>query len=509
MKINRSFLVSVSVVYVVFAGYGERPRAAQLPVNGIDRSTFADIAATITPAIVSVLLTKIDTVMFCRNPFSKFFDGNESKEPFGEFFGPSPKSKRDNDEPEGPECERRPRREFALGSGVIVSAEGFVLTNYHVVVGADDIKVKLFNGETFAASVIGLDSLSDVSVIQIKNARRDLPVAPLGDEVKARPGDWVLAIGNPFSLSSTVTLGIISALNRKLSNSNLIQNYIQTDAAVNPGNSGGALVNIEGKVIGINTMIYTENGGFMGIGFAIPITQAQKVMDELIRHGRVIRGWIGLSVQDLNDEARRALNLGSRTEGVLVADVYRDQPAEKAGIKSGDVILSFAGKRIENADQLRDRISEQPPGASVPAIIVRNEKELTVRVTIEERNEKEISRLSGAILSQLPPEKPKKNSVSLSGISFADLTPEARRHFSIPQQLQGAIVVAVEDSLTDSRTLLEEGDVITQVKIKSSPYQKVESARQLSELLRKTPRGESVLLTVRHKSSTFFVSFTQ
>lgn len=253
------------------------------------KTIFADIAAKITPSVVSVILTKIDTVAYSQNPFYNFFNDSSMDNPFQFFFGApqqQPQNKR------GPGVEKREFRQQGLGSGVIVSEDGYILTNYHVVSGASEIQVKLSDDRAYEAKIVGTDSLSDVAVIKIKEKVHHLPVAELGDASQLRPGDWVLAIGNPFSLTSTVTLGIVSALGREVGNPNLYQNYIQTDAAINPGNSGGALVNIDGKVIGINAMIYTQTGGFMGIGFAIPINMAQKVMDDIIHKGKVTRGWM-------------------------------------------------------------------------------------------------------------------------------------------------------------------------------------------------------------------------
>jgi serine protease Do len=273
------------------------------------RNVFADVAATMTPTVVSVILTKIDTVSFYRNPFYRFFGGDSSSgNPFDFFFGPpqnqNPRRK------QRPDVEKRTFRQQAQGSGVIVSSDGYILTNYHVISGANEIQVKLADERSFDARIVGSDSLSDVAVIKLKSPPANLPVAALGNDENLRPGDWALAIGNPFSLSSTVTLGIISAKGRRVGNPDLYQNFLQTDAAINPGNSGGALVDIDGKVIGINTMIYTETGGFMGIGFAIPITMAKHAMDDLIKSGRVIRGWIGIAIQDIDQQMRQALDLG-------------------------------------------------------------------------------------------------------------------------------------------------------------------------------------------------------
>ncbi|MCP4711199.1 MAG: trypsin-like serine protease, partial [Planctomycetes bacterium] len=256
--------------------------------------------------------------------------------PFDEFFG---NPRRRQQQPQQPQKRQEERRTSGVGSGVIVSKDGYILTNYHVVGEADEITIETYDEREFEAEIIGVDSLSDVAVIKIKEKVNDLPVAYLGDSKNLRPGDWVMAVGNPFNLSSTVTTGIVSALGRQTAGITMYQNFIQTDAAINPGNSGGALVNIEGELIGINTMIFTRSGGYMGIGFAIPINMAKTIMEQLIYKGQVSRGWLGVQIGDIDHNMKDALGLKNR-KGVLINDVFDGQPAKKAGIKIGDVILS-------------------------------------------------------------------------------------------------------------------------------------------------------------------------
>jgi serine protease Do len=470
------------------------------------KTIFADIAAQVTLSVVSVILTKIDTVTEDQNPFFNFFGDSSSDSPFDFFFG-TPFSNRGHGGPRHRESEKkREYREQGLGSGVIISTDGYILTNYHVVAGASEIQIKLADERSFEAKIIGIDSLSDVAVIKIKEKVNNLSVAPLGDDTKLRPGDWTLAIGNPFSLTSTVTLGIVSALHRQVGNANLYQNYIQTDAAINPGNSGGALVNIDGQVIGINTMIYSTSGGFMGIGFAIPISMAKTVMQSLIKTGKVTRGWIGVSIQELSKSIRGALNLGSR-KGVLVGDVYKGQPADNAGIKRGDVILSIQGKIIENANQLRNFVAELQPGTKVPVVIFRNGKEITLIMTIAERNEKTIAGLGGAGKGKKSPGEKKNMSEERLGLSLSDLTPDLRTKYHIPSGEKGVVILEVPASLVDSRAGLQEGDIIKQIKIKDKDYQNIESIEQLNEATKNLQKGDSVLLLVGRGATTFFIGF--
>lgn len=334
-------------------------------------SVFAEIAERVVPVVVSVVPTKIDTVEFHRNPFYRFFDGLD---PFG-FPGRR----------EDPPVERRERRQEGLGSGVIVSSAGHILTNFHVVSGADEIEVRLHDNRVFDATIVGSDSLSDVAVLKLTESVPDLPVAYLGNSDSIRPGDWVLAVGNPFSLSQTVTAGIVSAVGRSVTSTNRYENYIQTDAAINPGNSGGALVNTRGELIGINTMIFTQSGGFMGIGFAIPINMARRAMEDLVYEGRVIRGWFGVSIQELSPAMRKGLDIPGGQTGALVADVFDDQPADRAGMRRGDVIITINGHSVQSTNELRNIVATLQPGQQVRVVVLRDGKRKTLRVVVGER----------------------------------------------------------------------------------------------------------------------------
>jgi serine protease Do len=480
--------------------------AAALSSDRAFGSVFCDIAQKITPAIVSVVLTKIDTVTFFKNPFYNFFNDSSSSgsdSPFDFFFRMPRSPKRGPDS--GPDVERRAFRQQAQGSGVIVSSDGYVLTNYHVVSGAGELQIKLADDRTFDAIIVGSDSLSDVAVIKIKNKVKNLPTAPLGDDSSMRPGEWVLAVGNPFNLTSTVTHGIISARNRTVGNTALYQNYLQTDAAINPGNSGGALVNMEGKVIGINTMIYTETGGFMGIGFAIPITMARRVMNELIQKGRVTRGWMGISVQDLTDAMREVF--GSDTiKGVLVGEVYKNQPGEKAGLRRGDVILSIDGKKTRNANDLRMIVAELPPGKAVPVSIIRNGQKMIVQCVIRERDEKEIASYAEKTSDQ-PSEVSSDKSLQKFGLSVGDLTPLMHERYGISKEVNGVVIVGVDQMLTDDRATLREGDVIVEVKVKNKNVQPIGSLKDLISATGHLQNGDPVLLLISRAKEVFYVAF--
>jgi serine protease Do len=478
---------------------------AEAPAPLSFKSAFAQVAASVTPTIVSVILTRVDTVTMYRNPFSRFY-GEAS--PFDNGALGSPRPRHASPRSGQPDTERRLYRGQSQGSGIIVSADGYILTSCHVIAGASDIQVRLADGRTYPAVTVGADSLSDVAVIRIKAAVDKLPVASLGDDGRLLPGDWVLAIGNPFSLTSSVSLGIVSALNREIGTSNLYQNFIQTDAAINPGNSGGALVNSDGQVIGVNTMIYTETGGFMGIGFAIPISMARGVMRDLIDKGRVVRGWIGISVQELDAATRTALNLGEQ-RGVLVSDVFPGQPAEQGGLMAGDVILAIDSQKIESANQLRNLVATLAPGRTVLVKLVREGEAVSLQVKICERDEGVVSSLSQAPADTLAAQVELQQGVEMRfGISLADLSPELRREYEVPAQLSGVVVLGLDQALTDSRASLMEGDVLLRLKLKAQQESEdIVSLRQFNALTAKLARGEAVLLLVSRRGETFFVAF--
>ncbi len=446
------------------------------------KDAFVKIARKVVPSVVSVLPTRIDTVLFYRNPFYR--------DPFG--FGP------DQEEPQ-----QRRRKIQGLGSGVIVSKNGYILTNYHVVAGAEEIEIMLFDNRVFAAAIAGLDSLSDVAVIKIKGSvPSDLPVAYLGNSDHLETGAWVAAIGNPFSLTSTITSGIVSALGRRVGAELTYQNFIQTDAAINPGNSGGALVTIDGAVVGINTLIFSETGGFMGIGFAIPINMARKVMEDLIYEGRVIRGYAGVSVQEITPEVQKALNLQS-SQGALVVDVPAGQPASKAGFRPGDVIIAVGDKKVESANDLTNIIASLKPQKEVPVTIIRNGKEMVLKLKPGDRASEQTSETP---LKQQP--HPQRSDVeNKTGIGVDNLTDEIRNQLGIPSGIKGVVVTSISPEVTDSRTMLRQGDVIVQVKTGQQQWQAVSDKQMFYSFAKKLKKSQSVILQVQRQQHSFIVAF--
>ena len=279
----------------------------------------------------------------------------------------------------GEQFESRPKRTFSLGSGVIVSPSGYILTNHHVIEAADEVEVALIDGRKAKAKLIGSDPETDLAVLKIK--MENLPAMIFGQSHQIKVGDVVLALGNPFGVGQSVTMGIISALSRSGVGINTFEDFIQTDAAVNPGNSGGALTDASGNLIGINTAIYSRSGGSLGIGFAIPIHVANQIMEKIIQSGSVIRGWLGVSMQDLTEELAESFGL-ENLSGALIASVLKDGPADKAGIKPGDILIAIENKLLKNSSEMLNQVAALPPGDTVTVTVIRNHQERSFPVKV-------------------------------------------------------------------------------------------------------------------------------
>jgi len=479
-------------------GADKRPEVKTPPQLKGFKTVFADVAEKVVPTVVSVVPTKIDTVTFTNNPFYQFF-GDQFGSPFDDFFGQR------RGPGGGPPVEKREFRKQGLGSGVIVSKDGYILTNYHVIGGADEIEVKTSDKRSFEAEIVGVDSLSDVAVIKIKGDVKDLPVAYLGDSDKLRPGDWTLAIGNPFSLTSSVTLGIVSALGRTTQNSGMAyQNFIQTDAAINPGNSGGALVNIEGELVGINTMIYTQSGGYMGIGFAIPINMARRIMEDLIYEGKVSRGWLGVMIQELDPATREALGISSETRGVLIGDVFEGQPADIAGIKRGDVVMSINNKPVESPNELKNIVAGIDPGKKVPIELIRDGKKVTLkaRLSVRDLDEKGRPRSEGGDDEDKKSDESGNTTYEKLGITVGSITSDIRNRLNLDKDTKGVVIMDLERTSQAAEEGIRPGDVIIEVNRKP-----VSSVKEFKKQLKSVKPGDSLLLLVHRGGNTFFKAF--
>jgi serine protease Do len=341
---------------------------------------------------------------------------------------------------------QREYKQHGLGSGVIVSPDGYILTNNHVVGNAEEIHVTLQDRREFTAKVIGKDAKTDLGLIKI-DTKDALPVAPLGDSKTTDVGDWVIAIGNPFNVGMTVTAGIVSAKGRILGGD--YDDFIQTDASINPGNSGGPLINTKGEVIGINTAIYSRTGANNGIGFAIPIDMARNVMDQLKAHGRVVRGWLGVEIQEVTPDLAQSFGL-PKPEGALVASADKDGPAGKGGIERGDIVLSFNGHPVDDEHELPALVAQTPINQKVPVEVVRNGKHMTIDVTIGERKEPQVASAKA--------ETPGGN----WGMQVGDITPEIAQQFHL-EGTKGVVIQKVAPDSPSAEAGLQPGDVVMEV----------------------------------------------
>ncbi|HTL03282.1 MAG TPA: Do family serine endopeptidase [Vicinamibacterales bacterium] len=469
-------------------------------VGALDASTFRNIAKSQSPMVVS-----IRTEMRQKTQdLSEFFGGGNGDDLLNRFFGGGG-AVPGQPGAQGRQRQPRERTTEAAGSGFIINREGYILTNNHVVEGATKIEVQFFDEEDnyYPAKVIGRDPLTDSALIQLtEKPSRPLPEAKFGDSSQMEPGDWVMAIGNPFNLAHTVSVGVISATARPfpVSESDGGRRYadvLQTDAAINPGNSGGPLLNARGEVIGMNTAIYSNTSmsgqaGNIGIGFAIPINTLRDVLPGL-RLGKITRGRIGVSVVPVTAEAAEALNLKDR-KGALVAQVPKSGPAATAGVEPGDVILQFNGKNVGKSDDLPQMVGSTTPGTTVPLKIVRNGKEMTLNVKVEELD---LEAETGTQQSRNA--EPGADTSAGFGITLNNITPDIERQMELPRGSRGAVVTDVDPDSPAARAL-QPGDVILQIS-----GQPVSSATEASQLLRAVPAGRNVGMRIARRGQELFV----
>ena len=384
---------------------------------------------------------------------------------------------------------RRPNapRQLGQGSGVIVTREGYILTNNHVVDGADEVKVALQDGREFTGKVVGKDPKTDVAVLKIDG--KDLPFIEMADSEKIEVGDIVLAVGNPFGIGQTVTMGMISATGRATLGLDY-EDFIQTDAAINPGNSGGALVDADGRLIGINTAILSRSGCNQGIGFAIPTNLARDVMESLVADGKVTRGYLGVMIQDVTPSLAKEFNLKDQ-KGALIGDVVPKGPAEKAGLRSGDVVLEFNGKAVKDSRQLKLQVARVKPSESVPVKVLRNGATKTLEVTVRE--------LPGSEQVAKADAPAGGDGEALKGVAVGDLDSQMRRELNIPANVHGAVVTEVDENAAAREAGLKPGDVI--LEINRQPVKSAEDAVKLTE----SPKDKTTLLRIWSKGGSRYV----
>ena len=457
-----------------------KPAPVKLTVNEkpVSRETgvtsFAPVVKRVTPSVVKVYVTAtVKNVSqqlpdeFSNNPFFRRFFGDEFNGQLRNM--PAPK-------------------QHGLGSGVIVSKDGYLLTNNHVVENADEVKVALSDGREFNARVVGKDPKSDIAVLKID--AKGLPAIELADSDHLEVGDVVLAIGNPFGVGQTVTSGIISATGRGSLGLDY-EDMIQTDAAINPGNSGGALVDAEGRLVGINTAILSRSGGFQGIGFAVPVNLARSVMESLVKEGRVVRGFMGVNIQDLTPALAGEFGVKD-TKGVVVAGVTPKSPAEKAGLHDGDIITQFNGKPVKDSRHLKLQVAQTRPGTSIPVTVLRDGKEKTIEVTVKE--------LPGTQMASKGNSDNEENATdALHGVGVGNLDAATKQQLNVPANVRRAVTTQADPNSSAYEAGLRESDVILEINRK--PVKSAEDAVKLTE----NPKDKRTLLRVWSKGGSRYV----
>ena len=413
-------------------------------------SSFADLSENLLPAVVNIATSqqvKQEGPQSGQRQRPQFPPGSPFEDFFKDFF--------ERGQPNG----GKPRRAHALGSGFIIDPSGIVVTNNHVIAEADQIKVILQNDEEYTAELLGRDPKTDLAVLKINPGDTTLPFVPFGDSDAARVGDWVVAIGNPFGLGGSVTAGIISARGRDLQGP--YDDFIQTDASINRGNSGGPLFNLDGEVIGINTAIFSQSGGSVGIGFAVSSRLAQPVIAQLREFGRTRRGWLGVFIQGVTEEIAESLGL-ENAEGALVSNITKDGPAEAAGLKKGDIILSFNNQKVANMRQLPRIVAGTPIGKAVPVVVWRDGKAVTVEAKIGELEAAEKAQLVPVSRSQ-PKDRAETGRIDSLGLDLSMITDPLREKYSIEEAAKGVVITDVDADSVAGVKGLEIGDVIVEV----------------------------------------------
>jgi serine protease Do len=398
--------------------------------------SFADLAEAVLPAVVNVSTTQT-VAADSRDP-------QDFEDLFKDFF--------DHQNPARPQG---PRHTTSLGSGFIIDPAGYIVTNNHVVAEAEEVTVRLHDDTTLKATIVGRDEKTDLALLKV-DTRQPLPAVKWGDSDAVRIGDWVVAIGNPFGLGGSVTAGIISARQREI-NAGPYDDFIQTDASINKGNSGGPMFNMNGEVIGINTAIFSPSGGSVGIGFAVPSALARNVVDQLRQFGHARRGWLGVNIQTVTDELAEGLHM-QRATGALVSNVAEGSPAAVAGIEKGDVILRFDGKEVTEMRRLPRVVADTPIDRAVDVVLWRDGKERKVKVTVGELQETQV-----AATPEPKPQMPEGDKIEALGMSLSEVTPELRERFQLDEDAAGVLVLSVADGSVAADKGLKAGDVVVEV----------------------------------------------
>ncbi len=481
-------LVMSTVAFTVLPG---EPAAFAGTPAGLTQG-FSEIVKKVTPAVVNIAVT---------GGGEGGGKGRRAPLPPGPFGGPpgeeAPGGELPTPPPMPPGGHGRPDQ--SAGSGVIVDANGFIVTNNHVVEGATQITVTLSDRREFSAKVVGTDPKTDLAVIKID--AKDLPALKWADYEKLQVGDLVLAVGSPFGLSSTVTLGIISALGRGNVGIADYEDFIQTDAAINPGNSGGALVNMSGELMGINTAIFSRTGGSEGIGFAIPSSIAVDIVDSLQKTGKVVRGWMGVAIQEITPALAKSFKLPEQRKGVLISDVNENGPSHTAGIRRGDVVIAFNGKEVQDVSQLRNLVARTMVGKDAQVKILRDGKEQTLAVKVAERPTDEMLAKKEPSAPKEQPETAKLPDNVLASIRVQGLDAATMSQFNIPAKMTGVVVTSVENGGAAEAAGLQRGDVIQEVN-----HEVVKTLEDYQKASRKLKKDELAVLLLSRQGNNLFVA---
>ncbi len=449
------------------------PVAVAPPANG-----FTEVAKQVTPAVVNITTVMTEKVSDGFSVPDELRDRME--EFFGKPFGPRGRA------PSDPFEHRGPRR--GQGSGVIISSDGYILTNNHVIAKAREVTVTLPDKREFKGKIVGADPKSDLAVVKID--AQDLPAVLWGDASKLQVGEYVLAVGNPFGLNSTVTLGIVSAVGRGHMGITQYEDFIQTDAAINPGNSGGALVNTKGELVGINTAIFSQTGGYQGVGFAVSTTMAKPIYESLIKSGKVVRGFLGIGIQDLNQDLAKSFHIKD-SKGALISDVKEDSPAEQAGLKQGDVIIQYDSIQVEDGVALQRLVTKTPVGTKVSLKMIRDgqEREMTVRIGEQPDETKVAKKVERA-----------ETDTALSGFAVEDLDQETAKELGLSDK-RGVVVTRVAPDSGAEKAGLMPGDVIREIN-----RQPIKSVKDFEKASSDVKKGGNVLILVTRRGNSLFLS---
>lgn len=463
----------VTLLLLNLAGQAHAKSNGDMSFNG--SKAFVNVVKQAQPGVVHI---RVEQTTKVKSPYDQYSEEFFNNPFFEHFFGPQWRQQQQ---------QPQTRKQQGQGSGFIISKDGYILTNNHVVENADKITVFTSDEQEYKAELIGTDPQSDVALIKIK-ADKDLPVLPLGDSDQLEVGEWVIAIGNPFGLSQTVTAGVVSAKGRNRVGLNDYENFIQTDAAINPGNSGGPLLNGQGEVVGINSALYSRTGGYMGIGFAIPINMVKSIEDQLHNNGTVTRGWLGVVIQDITKDLAATFGLKD-AKGILVSEVQKDSPADKAGIKDGDVLISIGGKELKDVTDLRNRVAMITPGTTVDLAIIRDGSQKHIDVEIGKQPENfghKQTATPGQLFDQF-------------GLSLQNLTSELAERFGY-EKGQGVIISDVKAGSPAEEAGLKAGFLVEE--INKIPVRSIDEA---AKALEKSKNSSRTLLRINTGNARHYV----